>query len=199
MTMNGTRTAYKQKRGVRRSPRHAFLFQISGQKPTKVWATVKPAKSDVEIVLREQDVQKAIELDGFGDAQNCAGAVCAKRHRSSFDHTVTGHFDWLYRRLYVSDSNTKIGLPKTCVAYAHNDPVANLFDSADGLKRLLKLIRTNGPITIKLTPIVYRQREIGRPKGKPDAPQQRKMGAVGHKLRMTQFKAGWLKQAIEAA
>lgn len=132
--MNKLKTAYKNS-GSKRSPRHAFLFQIPGQKPAKVWTKVKPAKQQVKIILTELDVRTALDNQGQGDAQNCAGAVCAKRHGENFPHKTSGHFDFLYRSFYVADANDKLGLPKSCVAYAHDSKIAQLFDSRDGLKK----------------------------------------------------------------
>lgn len=195
--MKREKTAYKNS-GNRRSPRHAFIFQVPGQKPAKIWAAVKPARSEVTITLTEEDVLAAIKQRGYGDAQNCAGAVCVRRHGENFPHAVTGHFDWLYRRLYVADRNDSIGLPRSCVAYSHNDDTATLFDSQAGLRKLLARLRERGPLTIKLSPPVYQPREEGRAKGRPDAAPRRKAGARGHKLRMTKWKSGWLKEEAAA-
>jgi hypothetical protein len=188
------RTAYKTKTS-RRSPRHAFLFRVGSQEPSKVWANVKAARSAVSITLTEDDVLRAAQRKGFGDAANCAGALCVYRHSDSFPHAVSGHFDFLERRLYVSDRNDAIGLPKSCVAYSHNDPVAKLFDSKAGLQKLLARLRKNGPMVIRLSPPVYQQRGAGRAKGAANAPPRRKTGAQGHKLRMTRVEAGWASGA----
>ena len=64
--MSRKRTAYKNN-GSRRSPRHAFLFRIGNRGPSKVWATVKPARSEITITLTEDDIQRAVEKKGFGD------------------------------------------------------------------------------------------------------------------------------------
>ncbi len=184
------RTAYKTKTS-RRSPRHAFLFRVGSQEPSKVWATVKAARSEVSVTLTEDDALRAAQRKGFGDAANCAGALCVNRHSASFPHAVSGHFDFLDRRLYVSDRNDAIGLPKSCVAYSHNDPVAKLFDSRAGLQKLLARLRKNGPITIKLSPPTYEQRESGGTRNKGTSAPRRKSGAQGHKLRATRVEAGW--------
>jgi hypothetical protein len=189
--------AYKKTAGrLRKPPRHAFIFQVEGQKPAKIWTTVKPAHENVTLTLTEADVRGAIKRDGQGDAQNCAGAVCARRHGSVFPHSVSGHFDWLYQRLYVADRNTPAGLPKSCVAYAHNDPVAKLFDSKAGLNKLLARLRKHGPMQIKLSPPVYVEREAGRPRGARNAAQSnRKASQNATPARISKFKAGWLKEA----
>jgi hypothetical protein len=193
--MKREKTAYKNN-GIRRSPRHAFIFQVPGQKPAKVWATVKPGRLDFAIILTEADVLAAMRLKGYGDGQNCAGAVCTSRHSDVFPHPVSGHFDWVYNRVYVADRNDALGLPKNCVVYAHNNSsIAKLFDNKAGLKKLLARLRKYGPITIKLSPPVYRPREEGRARGRQDAPPRRKAGAGGLKLRMTKWKSGWLKEA----
>lgn len=185
--MNKLQKAYTNK--TRRSPRHGFIFKVDGQKPATVWATVKPAKSEVVIVLTADDVQRAIDLKGFGNAQNCAGAVCTKRHADRFGHAVTGHVDWLYDRAYVADKNDNLGFPKSCVAYDHGDKIARLFDTKDGLKQLLRLLQKNGPREIRLFPVVYRKRGVNAPKGQKGAPRRRKLGVRGHKLRMTMVRA----------
>jgi hypothetical protein len=188
--MSKQKTAYKNS-GGRKSPRHAFLFQIGGKK-RKVWATVKPAKTTVTIVLDDPDVLEGMKRKGYGDGANCAGAICTNRHSDYFPHPLSGHFDWLERRLYVSDRNDAIGMPKTCVAYAHNDSVARLFDSRAGLRKLRNRIREHGPITIRLTPPVYEKREAGRASGHhADAKPKRTSAGRGHKLRLTRVAAGW--------
>lgn len=179
--------AYTNK--TRRSPRHAFFFKIDGQAPAKVWTTVKPAKSPVTFSLELADVDRAIALKGFGNAQECAGAVCTKRHSAAFPHAFTGHVDWVYNRVYVSCKNDNLNFPKTVVGYDHRDDVAKLFDTPAGLKKLRASIQKNGPRQIKLFPIVYKTREPGRAKGRQDAPPRRKVGALGHKLRMTIVRA----------
>lgn len=187
--MSETKMAYRKNNRERRPPRHAFIFQVPGQKPAKVWTTVKPARAVVELRLTEEDVLQAMKRKGYGDAQNCAGAICTHRHGNLFSHPVSGHFDWLYRRLYVSDRNDAVGLPKSCVAYSHHDNVAKLFDSPAGLKKLLKKLREDGPMTIKLSPPVYELREAGRPRGGKSVPR-RTAGSGGLKLRFTKMKAG---------
>jgi hypothetical protein len=184
----------------RKSPRHAFLFQVGTQKPVKVYAKVKPARAAVEIVLTEEHIKRALKLDGRGDAQNCAGAVCVKSHPDAFPHGFSGHVDWLHHRAYVADSNTSIGLPKTCVAYRLKGTarrVAPMFDSKDGLRQLLKLVRgEGGKLKLVLEPPAYTEREAGRAKGGKDAPPRRKVGAQGHALRLTKIGAGaaWFKE-----
>jgi hypothetical protein len=189
IAMSRQKTAYKDS-GSRKSPRHAFLFQVAGRK-RKVWAKVRPAKSDVSIVLTENDILEGMKRKGYGDGANCAGAICAGRHSDYFPHKISGHFDWLDRRFYVADRNDAIGLPKSCVAYAHCDSVAKLFDSQAGLKKLLARVREDGPLTIRLTPPVYRLREIGRPRGNTDTDGPKRKSARGHKLRLTRVAAGW--------
>lgn len=190
------RCAYLNK--GRKSPRHAFLFQVAGQKPVRVFAKVKPARETVTATLTEAHIKRAMKLNGHGDAQNCAGAVCIK-DRPEFPHTFSGHVDWLHHRAYVSDANNSFGLPKSCVAYRLRGvarKVAPLFDSAPGLKKLLEMVRREGSITLVLEPPLYVPREKGRSKGHPEAPTRRKVGAKGQKLRLTNIGSGaaWFKQ-----
>lgn len=196
------RTAYENK--GRRSPRHAFLFQVGDQKPVKIFTTVKPAKQKVQIRLTEPHIMRALKLDGRGDAQNCAGAVCVKDDAGAFPHPFSGHVDWFHHRVYIADANNSIGLPKSCVAYravGMARRVATLFDSKAGLKKLLQMVRRDGAITVTLEPPVYVTREKNRPKGKPGAPTRRKIGAQGHKLRLTKIGSGaaWFKAIAKAA
>lgn len=187
------RTAYKKRGGERNAPRHAFIFQVGGQKPVKVFSKVRPATKPVEIVLTEEHVRRAMKLNGHGDAQNCAGAVCVKSHSDAFPHGFSGHVDWLSNRVYVADANTSIGLPKTCVAYRLRgvaQKVAPLFDTKAGLQKLLDRVRRDGKLVLQLEPPTYSPREKGRPKGEPDAEQRRKVGAKGHKLRLTRIGSG---------
>ena len=194
---NTEKMAYLNK--GRRSPRHAFLFQVGGQKPVKIFANVKPAQSTVELVLTKDHINRAVKLNGRGDAQNCAGAVCIKSHPDIFPHSFSGHVDWVNNRAYVADSNTAIGLPKTCVAYALRGmakKIAPLFDSKTGHKKLLEMVRRDGSIKLLLEPPTYIEREGGRKKGQPDVPSRRKVGAKGQHLRLTKIGAGaaWFKE-----
>lgn len=197
------RSAYLNK-GGRRSPRHAFLFQVGKDKPVKVYTKVKPAKKAVIIRLTEEHIQRALKLDGRGDAQNCAGAVCVKSHPDAFPHPFSGHVDWVHNRAYISDANNPIGLPKSCIAYRLRGiakTIAPLFDSQAGLKKLLAMIRKNGALDITLDLPLYRTQEQGRQKGKPNATARRKVGAKGQKLRLTNIGSGaaWFKEAARTA
>lgn len=198
---NTERMAYLNK--GRRSPRHAFLFQVGGQKPVKVFAKVRPAKDEIKLTLTEEHIQRALKLDGRGDAQNCAGAVCVKSHPNLFPHAFSGHVDWLHHRAYVADSNNAIGLPKTCIAYRLRGlarAVAPLFDSKQGLKKLLAMVRETGTLELVLEPPAYTEREPGRAKGKKDAAPKRKVGAQGHRLRLTKIGSGaaWFKETAKS-
>lgn len=188
----------------RKSPRHAFLFQIGSQKPVKVYTKVKPARGSVEITLTEGHIERALKLDGRGDAQNCAGAVCVKAHPEAFPHKVSGHVDWLHHRAYVADVNNSIGLPKSCFAYRLRGmarKIAPLFDSQKGLKKLLELVRREGAITLTLEPPLYIPRPGRKTPHKENAPIRRKVGAKGQKLRLTNIGSGaaWFKQVAENA
>jgi hypothetical protein len=176
------------KKATRRPSRHTFRFKIEvdGEKPRihSVKAKVTRARKPVTLILTEADVERSMALKGVGNTQTCSMAVCAKRQADAFPHPVEGYIDWQYSSAYVVTKVSKEnGMPSACVAYRHNDEIAQLNDSRDGQKKLLAKLRENGPRKIRLLPIVYKPREKGRPRGANDGSRQSRPHAVGAKAR----------------
>jgi hypothetical protein len=132
------------------SNRHTFRFKVEGGEIIEAPAVVVPGKRNVELVLTADHIRKSVKLGGQGNTQKCAMAVCSKEHRTAFGHDFI-YVDWLDTKAYFV-TETKNGLPSKCIAYAHHDNVAPLFDSRTGLTKLLQDIEQNGPKVIKLYP-----------------------------------------------
>jgi hypothetical protein len=158
---------------IRKPSRHTFRYKIKtkGEKDREIRHKCKVvrAKKPVSLILTEEDVLRSIELHGHGNCQTCAMACSAKRQPEKFPHAFAGLLDWSYSKAHiVSKLDKKTGLPSECYAYEHHDNIAKLFDTMAGLKKLLKRLRDEGPITVNLRPIAYRPREGGRPRGNYD-------------------------------
>lgn len=158
--------------------RHAFKFKMEGQdEPITVWAAVKDAKAPVTLVVTAEDVQRSIDASGIGSTQKCTMAVCAKRSSGSFSHPVEGYVDWQYSRAYVV-SKIKNGLPSECVAYRHGNDIAKVNDTKNGQRKLLEMLKAEGPKTVTLYPIGKKRRKAkaqwsavyrrDRPEGRTD-------------------------------
>lgn len=132
------------------SNRHTFRFKVENGEVIEARAIVMPGKRNIELVLTAEHIKKSIQLNGQGNTQKCAMAVCSKEHRASFDHNFV-YVDWLDSKAYFV-TETKNGLPSKCIAYSHHDNVAPLFDTKAGLRKLLADIEQKGPRTIKLYP-----------------------------------------------
>jgi hypothetical protein len=166
----------------RESPKHAYRFRIN-DKIVPQWATVKKGKHDIDLVLTLEHAQRAIKLNGHGDGQNCAGAICVLSHGRSFPHPFTGHVDFHKRRIYVSTKNNKMNLPVECVVYRHDSKVAHLFDNKLGLKKLISVLK-DGPIIIHLKHV---PKEWPAYKSNPERPSGKggeHKKYVGHRLRV---------------
>lgn len=158
---------------IRKPSRHTFRFRIEtkGEKDKEIRhkAKVIRAKKGVKITLTAEDVERSLRLNGVGNCQTCAMAVATKRQADELPHSFAGMLDWTYTKAHiVSKLNRATGLPAECYAYQHSDDVARLFDTKAGQKKLLAKLREDGPMTIALKPIKYREREEGRPKGRND-------------------------------
>jgi hypothetical protein len=146
--------------------RHPFLYRVANPDGTheikRIFARVVRATRDVAMVIDEPHVLKSMELNGVGNTATCSAAICTYAHRDDFPHPVIGFTDWTYSRAFIVSKRNQFGLPIECYAYEHDDEIARMNDSKDGQRRLLALIRKNGPITIVLR--AYRQRsDEGRP------------------------------------
>lgn len=175
--------------------RHPFLYKVfradGTHKVKKAWAKVIHAKHAVDLVLTAEHVRKSIALKGVGDTSTCSVAVCTYNHADKFSHKIEGHVDWNYSRAFIVSKVDKFGLPCECVAYEHADEIAHLNDTPGGQQQLLRRIKRDGPITIRLKPIRIRSEE-GRPgrnrksTGKRDPLKQLK----GAKLRYAMAQLG---------
>lgn len=158
---------------IRKPSRHTFRYKVKtkGEKDREIRHKCKVvrAKKPATLELTEDDVRRSIELHGHGNCQTCAMACSAKRQPESFPHPFAGMLDWTYSKAHiVSKIDKETGLPSECYAYEHRDNIAKLFDTTSGLKKLLKRLQDEGPITVSLHPIKHREREEGRPRGKID-------------------------------
>lgn len=179
-------TAYQ---GPGRHPKHRYLFQVGG-KTIAVRAKVRPGKGRFTVMLTEEHVQRAIKLNGHGDAANCAGTVCVKSHGDVIPHKFTGYCDFWKKAAFLSSRNNSHNLPSDCVAWRHNRPeIPELFDNKNGLVKLLKKIRIDGPIEIEFTtPKYQRSGNSSRTSGQSD-PLKRKF-RIGHHARTVAMKTG---------
>lgn len=142
------------------SNRHTFRFKVENGETINAPAIVVPGRKNIELVLTKEHIAKSLRDNGQGNTQKCAMAVCSKEHRESFGHDFI-YVDWLDTKAYFV-TETKNGLPSKCIAYAHHDNVAPLFDTKAGMRRLLKEIEEKGPKTIKLyPPKIYRDANHG--------------------------------------
>lgn len=113
-------------------------------------------KQTVEIALTEAMVEEAIRRNGQADGQNCGGAVCTRKHRHLFAHSVSGIVDWWRSRVFILEDKPRKDGTSVCWEYAHYDKVEELFDTEAGLRKLLTRIRKRGPIQITLYPVKKR-------------------------------------------
>lgn len=145
---------------TRKPNRHQFRFKPEGGGAIiKCWAIVRNAKKNVELLLTSAHVLRSIKLQGQGNTQKCAMAICSKEHGSSFPHPVL-YIDWLDSKAFVV-TKLKDGLPCECVAYDHNDIVAKQFDTKTGLETLLASLEKRGSKKITLYIPAKREKQFG--------------------------------------
>lgn len=168
--------------------RHAFRFKLENGKTITAWAKVRRARTNVELILTKEHIEKSLALGGQGNTQLCAMAVCSREHGDAFPHPFE-FVDWLYSRAYFV-TKTKDGLPSECVLYTHHDNIAPLFDTRIGMKKLLKSIEANGAKKIKLYPPAVRDQPSGRPRGSNTGERQRTIKAKGAALRFARLTMG---------
>lgn len=156
-----------------------------GDPPWQVAAQVKMATSSVAIKLTEGHIIEAMKRNGQADAQNCAGTMCINKQRHLFPHPTMPLVDWFYNRVFICEGIHRKTAKATCVVYAHYDKIAELFDTDEGLAKLLARIHKEGPIEIMLHPVPpsSENRERNRPPRQP-SDKPRKPRAVGSNLRM---------------
>jgi hypothetical protein len=156
----------KKKTSKFATARHKFLYRWEDangkQHVIEAWARVRHPSHGVTLTIKPEHVQESIKRHGAGDTANCAMAVCATKHAESFPHAVEGHIDWTYTRAFVVNKLRRDGLPAECYVYDHYDNIAKLNDSLNGQKKLLKKLRAEGPLEIKLIPKRIRSKP-GRP------------------------------------
>jgi hypothetical protein len=181
-----------------RIKRKTFQFKIAGQKNTlKVRARRRDAKKDVTLTLTIDDLNRSEAMDGAGDTQRCAMAVCAKRQSQSFPHPVLGYIDWTYRTADVVSKIDKDGLPSECIYYEHRDEIAPLFDTKEGRKKLRAYLNKHGERKIVLTPPRDRRgHNANNKEGKKVGARgpRRKPSLTGANLRFAVAQAGGIDQ-----
>ncbi len=182
-----------EKKKQRKSPRHAFRFKVDeGDNRCIVsWAIVRQAQRAVELTLKAQDVLRSIELNGAGNTEKCAMAICAKRQKAAFPHKVEWYIDWQYRTCYVTTKISKeSGLPTECVVYEHSDDIARLIDDPTkaGQKKLLAVLQEKGDRVIRLRP--QRKPKPGRESGKRTGERSSRPKSVGARLRFSMAHTG---------
>ncbi len=131
--------------------RYAYDAEV-GDPPIVTKALVLNGTALVTIRLTEAIVREAISRNGQGDGQNCAGAVCVTKHKKLFGHDVLPLVDWWRNRVYLLEGQRANG-QSVCRVYAHYDNIEELFDTEEGLKKLLRRIRKEGYIDITLYPL----------------------------------------------
>jgi len=179
-----------KKRTIRATHRHTFHFRFENGGTFTAKAKVRAAKKAVRITIDLPHIEQSLAMQGQGNTQKCAMAVCSRAHGDAFPHPVL-FVDWLYSRAYfVSKVHPETKLPSECVVYTHHDNMAPLFDTAAGMKKLLKVIKEKGPKVINLYPPVVRERETGRPTGKKTGERQRTIKAKGAALRFARATMG---------
>lgn len=181
--------------GKKRRTTHRFLFNIGG-KIVPISTRVRPGTGRFRMDLTEDHVQRAIDANGYGDAQNCAGAVCIKAHADMIPHKFTGYVDFWDTRAFIScRNNTNTNLPSDCVGWKHNHPeIAKLFDTRAGLQKLLKMVRENGHITLEFEAPTYTTgSNTSRKRGQSD-PLKRKY-RMGHNARVIRTREGGLLES----
>lgn len=168
--------------------RHPFLYELhfpaNGKRVVKkAMAKVRYSYKPVTLVLTADMVRRSMKLKGVGNTSTCSMAICAGQHADKFPHKVEGYIDWNYCRAFIVSKLDRAGLPSECYAYEHTDAVAKLNDTAGGQRKLLEMIKRDGPITIELKP--YRQRSTkGRPgSGRGVTGARRKVQGKGARLR----------------
>jgi hypothetical protein len=153
---------------ARKSPRHTWHFNIVGSsQKQEVLSRVLNGRVPVVLGLTEEYVRRALDQDGQGNTQLCAGTVCTSEHRSLFPHPVVGYTDWQDTVVFVA-SKLKRGWPSECFRYSHRDKIAKQFDTASGCRRLIARIRqAGGTLVIRLMPYKpYKQTQPVRPRGR---------------------------------
>jgi hypothetical protein len=177
------------------SHRHAFRFKVGPKDESKVvtfWAKVKPGKRDIYLTLAADDVRRAIKLGGVGTTDTCTMAVCAKRQRDQFPHSVEGYVDWFYSRAFVVSKCDKNGMPVECYEYMHNDSIAKLNDTRGGQKKLLAQLEAKGDRIIHLLPVKRYDHHTRRspPKGVGDGSRTKVIRSKGAALRFAAAQMG---------
>jgi hypothetical protein len=130
--------------------RHYFRFRFDDGREFVARARVRIPRRAVQLKLSAENVQRSIDANGAGNTQTCAMSMCARSQRDAFPHPVDGFIDWYYRRAYVVSKVDRYGLPAECYVYAHNDQIAQLNDSRDGQKALLRDLKANGDRVVRL-------------------------------------------------
>ena len=138
--------------------RHTFYFKMimpDGKKhiiPKK--ALVIPAKHGASMLLNEPTILRSIELDGVGNTSTCPMAICTYNNKSSFPHPHGGIADLTRTRAFIASELDKFRMPVKCYCYEHNHAdIVKLNDSKGGQRRLLELVRKNGPIELTFSPM----------------------------------------------
>jgi hypothetical protein len=163
--------------------KHTWWFRnvdIDGQ-PGK-WQSHKSKKRyyqgpSFKIILSASMVEKSIKAKGAGDSLRCPGSFCMRDHykflKEQMGIQVSDllYAEWLDSRVIISTKTGKVtDLPEDCLVFSHNQswfPKLNDDPSGKGAKKLLAMIRENGPIEITLSACKPQTgtRAPGRPAG----------------------------------
>ena len=178
--------------------RWPFHHRLKNGKTRTYWMKVILGWTHAYPILRAEHVMEAIRRKGVGDTQNCAEAVCAQRNPEAYVHPIEGTIDFTYSRAAVVSkiyreprrlaSDRKLYVQGECVVYAHDHAdIARLNDSPRGQKKLLLMLRKNGPLQQHFRPIKLGTRTWAVP------PSGRKTGT------RTRFKRGKAREAFAIA
>jgi hypothetical protein len=136
--------------------RHTWHVKVrsgyNGESTLKARARVKRWPKPFTLTLTAEHVRKSIELQGVGNTNTCAMAICSQSHADQFPFPFAGGVEWTYGRAWFA-SKYRNGLPIECYVMAHDDQIAQLNDTKGGQQKLLERLEKDGPITISLRPV----------------------------------------------
>jgi len=136
--------------------RWPFRHKLKNGTVKVYWLKVIPAWNTAHPILEAKHVQESIRRHGVADTQNCAEACMVQDNADKFDHPVEGTIDFTYRRVAVVSKlykeprilrGSKRTVSGECVVYEHkHSDIAKLNDSPRGQKKLLAMLKANGPL-----------------------------------------------------
>jgi hypothetical protein len=146
----------KRKPKPKRKQIQRFTYTDSdGGKMIFVVKKIIPGTEAINLPLTEAHLDEAARNNGYGDAQRCAGAYCARDHADMFNHAVVGPFLFTDATLFIVSKKDALGHPIEAVQYEHSQPeISRTFDRGRaGVAELRKRIRdAGGTLWLRLKP-----------------------------------------------